>query len=106
MFLGKGIKNLNKKYNYIKFRGISFNSKKCKNNDIFFVIPVVIIISREFLVIAIRQRLAEAGGQIKLKVILISKFKTAIQLFALLMLIYKYHFLALIYIFSVFIFYR
>tara|TARA_B100001758_G_C18052705_1_gene423990 strand:- start:51 stop:605 length:555 start_codon:yes stop_codon:yes gene_type:complete len=63
-----------------------------ENNDIFFVIPVVIIISREFLVIAIRQRLAEVGGQIKLKVILISKFKTAIQLFALLMLIYKYHF--------------
>ena len=38
MFLGKVIKNLNKKYNYIKFRGISFNSKKCKNNDIFFAI--------------------------------------------------------------------
>ena len=38
MFLGKVIKNLNKKYNYIKFRDISFNSKKCKNNDIFFAI--------------------------------------------------------------------
>ncbi len=38
MFLGKVIKNLNKKYNHIKFRDISFNSKKCKKNDIFFAI--------------------------------------------------------------------
>ena len=38
MFLGKVIKNLNKKYNYIKFKGISFNSKKCKKDDIFFAI--------------------------------------------------------------------
>ena len=49
MFLGKVIKNLNKKYNYIKFRGISFNSKKCKNNDIFLPLEVMILMELNIL---------------------------------------------------------
>ena len=64
-----------------------------ENNDILFLIPVLIIISREFLVIAIRQRLAELGQYTKLSVLLISKIKTAVQLLSLLLLLYKFNFL-------------
>ena len=66
-----------------------------ENNNIFFLVPVLIIVSREFLVIAIRQRLAELGENIKLSVLLISKIKTAIQLISLLMLLYKFPFFGL-----------
>ena len=38
MLLSKVIKNLDKKYKNIKFNNISFNSKNCKINDIFFAI--------------------------------------------------------------------
>ena len=61
-----------------------------ENQDIFFLVPVLIIITREFLVIAIRQRLAEVGENIKLSVLLISKIKTAIQLISLLFLLFKF----------------
>ena len=60
-----------------------------ENQDIFFLVPVLIIVTREFLVIAIRQRLAEVGDSIKLSVLLISKVKTAIQLISLLFLLFK-----------------
>ena len=61
-----------------------------ENQDIFFLVPVLIIVTREFLVIAIRQRLAEVGDSIKLSVLLISKVKTAIQLISLLFLLFKF----------------
>ena len=64
-----------------------------ENQEILFMIPVLVIVTREFLVIAIRQRLAEVGENIKLSVILMSKIKTAIQLISLLLLLYKYPFL-------------
>ncbi len=38
MLLGEVFKNINKKYKKIKFRGIKFNSKDCKLNDIFFAL--------------------------------------------------------------------
>jgi len=60
-----------------------------ENSNIFFIIPALIIISREFLVIAIRQRMAEVGNNLKLEVITISKVKTAVQLISLLFLLYK-----------------
>ena len=60
-----------------------------ENSDLLFVIPVLIIISREFLVIAIRQRLAEINSNHKLKVLLISKIKTGLQLTSLFFLLYK-----------------
>ena len=60
-----------------------------ENQDILFLVPVLIIITREFLVIAIRQRLAEVGENIKLSVLLISKIKTTIQLISLLLLLFK-----------------
>ena len=63
-----------------------------ENQEILFLIPILVIVSREFLVIAIRQRLAEVGENIKLSVILISKIKTATQLISLLLLLYKYPF--------------
>ena len=61
-----------------------------ENQDIFFLVPVLIIITREFLVIAIRQRLAEVGDNVKLSVLLISKIKTTIQLISLLLLLFKF----------------
>ena len=61
-----------------------------ENQDILFLIPILIIITREFLVIAIRQRLAELGENIKLSVLLISKIKTTLQLISLLFLLYKF----------------
>ena len=60
-----------------------------ENQDIFFLVPVLIIITREFLVIAIRQRLAELGNKITIKVSYISKIKTAIQMTALFLLLYQ-----------------
>ena len=42
MFLGKVIKNLNKKYNHIKFRDISFNSKNVKKMTFFLPLEVMI----------------------------------------------------------------
>ena len=38
MLLGEVFKNINKKYKSIKFKNIKFNSKDCKQNDIFFAI--------------------------------------------------------------------
>ena len=38
MLLSKVIKNINKKYKNVKFKNISFNSKDCKPNDVFFAI--------------------------------------------------------------------
>ena len=38
MLLGKVFKNINKQYKSIKFKNIKFNSKECRNNDIFFAI--------------------------------------------------------------------
>ena len=71
-----------------------------ENNQIVFVIPALIIISREFLVISMRQRLAELRVQQKIKVLKISKFKTALQFISILLLLYKsdvfgYHIYAL-----------
>ena len=61
-----------------------------ENQDILFLIPILIIVAREFLVIAIRQRVAELGENIKISVLLISKIKTALQLISLLFLLYKF----------------
>ena len=61
-----------------------------ENQDIFFLIPTLVIITREFLVIAIRQRLAEVGDNKKLSVLLVSKIKTTLQLVSLLFLLYKF----------------
>ncbi len=61
-----------------------------ENQEIVFTISILIIITREYLVIAIRQRVAELGENIKLSVVMISKVKTALQLVSLLFLLYKF----------------
>ena len=61
-----------------------------ENQDTLFLIPTLVIITREFLVIAIRQRLAEVGDNKKLSVLLVSKIKTTLQLVSLLFLLYKF----------------
>ena len=38
MLLNKVIKNINQKFRNIKFKNIRFNSRECKQNDIFFAI--------------------------------------------------------------------
>lgn len=60
-----------------------------ENNQINFILPAIIIVIREFLVVAIRQRLAELGNKNVLKVAYISKIKTASQMVSLLFLLYK-----------------
>ena len=57
-------------------------------NSIVFVLSALIIISREFLVIAIRQRLAELKTNIPLKVNNLGKIKTGFQMSALFFLLH------------------
>ena len=56
-------------------------------DSIFFLIPSLIIVSREFLVIAIRQRLAEIKVTIPLRVNTLGKIKTAFQMISLFLLL-------------------
>ncbi len=57
-------------------------------SSLYFLIPSIIIISREFLVIAIRQRLAEIRGKVSLRVTNISKIKTSFQMISLFFLLH------------------
>ena len=57
-------------------------------DSIFFLIPSLIIVSREFLVIAIRQRLAEIKVTIPLRVNTLGKVKTAFQMVAIFILLH------------------
>ena len=52
-------------------------------DSIIFILSSLIIISREFLVIAIRQRLAELKSNVPLKVNNLGKIKTGFQMLAL-----------------------
>ena len=57
-------------------------------DSILFLLPALIIISREFLVIAIRQRLAEIKVSIPIKVNTLGKIKTAFQMISLFILLH------------------
>ena len=57
-------------------------------DSIFFLIPSLIIVSREFLVIAIRQRLAEIKVTIPLRVNALGKIKPAFQMISLFILLH------------------
>ena len=57
-------------------------------DSLFFLIPSVIIISREFLVIAIRQRLAEIKVALPMRVNNLGKIKTGFQMSALFILLH------------------
>ena len=58
-------------------------------DSIVFILSSLIIISREFLVIAIRQRLAELKSNVPLKVNNLGKIKTGFQMFALFCLLHS-----------------
>ena len=58
-------------------------------DSIIFILSSLIIISREFLVIAIRQRLAELKSNVPLKVNNLGKIKTGFQMFALFSLLHS-----------------
>ncbi len=57
-------------------------------DSILFLIPALIIVSREFLVIAIRQRLAEIKVTIPMRVNALGKLKTAFQMLSLFILLH------------------
>ena len=57
--------------------------------SMLFLIPAIIIISREFLVIAIRQRLAELKGNLPLRVSTLGKIKTGFQMFSIFLLLHS-----------------
>jgi CDP-diacylglycerol--glycerol-3-phosphate 3-phosphatidyltransferase len=58
------------------------------NNSILFLVSALIIVSREFLVIAIRQRLAEIKSSISMKVNSLAKVKTGFQMVSLFFLLH------------------
>jgi CDP-diacylglycerol--glycerol-3-phosphate 3-phosphatidyltransferase len=58
------------------------------HDSMFFLIPALIIVSREFLVIAIRQRLAEIKSTISMKVNTLGKVKTGFQMASLFFLLH------------------
>ncbi|MES9944506.1 MAG: CDP-diacylglycerol--glycerol-3-phosphate 3-phosphatidyltransferase [gamma proteobacterium symbiont of Ctena orbiculata] len=54
-----------------------------------FAIPAAVIIGREITISALREWMAELGARAMVAVSLIGKFKTAVQMIAILLLIYK-----------------
>ena len=58
-------------------------------DSILFLISSFIIVSREFLVIAIRQRLAEIKASVPMKVNTLGKVKTAFQMTSLFLLLHQ-----------------
>jgi CDP-diacylglycerol--glycerol-3-phosphate 3-phosphatidyltransferase len=58
------------------------------NDSILFLMSALIIVSREFLVIAIRQRLAEIKSSISMKVNTLGKVKTGFQMISLFLLLH------------------
>ncbi len=59
-----------------------------EHESIFFLVSSLIIVSREFLVIAIRQRLAELKSNISIKVNALGKIKTGFQMISLFLLLH------------------
>ncbi len=57
-------------------------------DSILFLIPSLIIVSREFLVIAIRQRLAEIKASVPMRVNTLGKVKTSFQMISLFLLLH------------------
>jgi CDP-diacylglycerol--glycerol-3-phosphate 3-phosphatidyltransferase len=57
-------------------------------DSVLFTLPALIIVSREFLVIAIRQRLAEIKVAISMRVNTLGKIKTTFQMLALFILLH------------------
>jgi CDP-diacylglycerol--glycerol-3-phosphate 3-phosphatidyltransferase len=58
------------------------------NHDLFFTIPVAIIIGREIAISALREWMSEIGKRATVAVSIIGKVKTAAQMVAILLLLY------------------
>jgi CDP-diacylglycerol--glycerol-3-phosphate 3-phosphatidyltransferase len=58
------------------------------NDSMLFLVSALVIVSREFLVIAIRQRLAEIKSSISIRVNSLGKVKTAFQMISLFFLLH------------------
>ena len=56
---------------------------------IFMVVPAVVIIGREITISALREWMAELGARAQVAVSVIGKFKTATQMLALVLMIYR-----------------
>lgn len=56
--------------------------------SVFMVIPAIVIIGREITISALREWMAELGARAQVAVSIIGKFKTAVQMIALILLIY------------------
>ena len=56
---------------------------------VWMVIPAIVIIGREITISALREWMAELGARAQVAVSVIGKFKTAAQMLALVLLIYK-----------------
>ena len=65
-------------------------------DSVFFLIASLIIVSREFLVIAIRQRLAEIRALMPMRVNALGKVKTAFQMVSLFLLLHPNIFIGFI----------
>jgi len=59
-----------------------------EHESMFFLVSSLIIVSREFLVIAIRQRLAELKSNISIKVNALGKIKTGFQMISFFLLLH------------------
>ncbi len=55
-----------------------------------FVLPAMVIIGREIAISALREWMAHIGERMRVAVTLVAKFKTTVQMAALVLLLYKY----------------
>jgi CDP-diacylglycerol--glycerol-3-phosphate 3-phosphatidyltransferase/cardiolipin synthase len=55
-----------------------------------FVLPAMVIVGREIAISALREWMAHIGKRMRVAVTLVAKFKTAVQMAALVLLLYEY----------------
>jgi len=70
-----------------QFQFVSFKSRVINIPAFFITIPAAIIVSRELIVSALREWMADLGKRAKVAVSYLGKVKTAVQMFSLLILL-------------------
>jgi len=73
------------------FRSIDANSSEISIPTLFITIPAGIIVARELIVSALREWMSEIGKRTSVAVSTVGKFKTAVQMLALIILLYCDH---------------
>jgi CDP-diacylglycerol--glycerol-3-phosphate 3-phosphatidyltransferase len=73
------------------FRSIDANSSDISIPTLFITIPAGIIVARELIVSALREWMSEIGKRTSVAVSTVGKFKTAVQMLALIILLYCDH---------------